>query len=101
TAVGDRFVVGGFHRGPITVGREQLKGSSGDDAYLAALDGSTVTAVWPIAGGGREEITALAPLPGGFVTGIAHTAGASIDGQALASPKHPASGAGLVVRAVR
>ena len=40
-AVGDRVVVGGFYRGTISIGRETLKSSGGDDAYFAAFDGNT------------------------------------------------------------
>jgi len=97
TAAGDRIVVGGFFAGSMKVGREALT-ASGDDAYLASFDGVQVTAVRPVRGDGREEIAALSSVPGGFIAGIAHTASAKIDGQPLASPKDPSSGAGLVVR---
>ncbi|MEO8701057.1 MAG: hypothetical protein ABI867_13495 [Kofleriaceae bacterium] len=98
TATADRMVVAGFYTGSVVVGRQPLTSTGGDDAYLAALDGGTVTKVWPIAGAGREEITALAPIPGGFIAGLAHTATASIDGTALPAPAEPLSGAALIVR---
>jgi hypothetical protein len=100
TATGDRIVVGGFFAGSLEVGSEILT-ASGDDAFLAAFDGIKVTGVWPVAGAGREEITALSSVPGGFIAGVAHTATAKVDGQPLAAPKDPASGAALVVRGVR
>ncbi len=100
TAAGDRIVVGGFYAGSLTLGKTTLT-ATGDDAFLAAFDGTTVTAVWPVAGDGREEIAALSSIPGGFVAGVSHTATAKVDGQALASPKDPASGAGVIVRGVR
>ena len=62
-AVGDRVVVGGF---------------SGDGALLAALDGGAVVQTWPADGAGREEIAALAPVPGGFIAGVARAAGARL-----------------------
>lgn len=100
TAAGDRIVVGGFYAGSLQVGKRTIT-ANGDDAFLAAFDGATVTGVWDVAGAGREEIAALSPVPNGFVAGIAHTAAAKFDGQTLASPKDPTSGAGVVVRGVR
>ncbi|MBA2538851.1 MAG: hypothetical protein H0V17_04385 [Deltaproteobacteria bacterium] len=98
-AAGPRIVVGGFYAGTIQVGREKIT-AQGDDAFFAILDGTKVDAVWPVRGAGREEVVAISPLLArGFVAGIGHTAAATIFGQPLASPKDPASGAGLVVRA--
>ncbi len=85
-AVGDRVVVGAFFA---------------DDARIVALDGGAVVAEWPAGGPGREEIVALHAVPGGFVAGVAHTAGARIGGDALAAPREPLAGAGVVVRPVR
>ncbi len=100
TAAGDRIVVGGFYAGSLQIGKQTIT-ASGDDAFLVAFDGVAVTHVWPVAGEGREEIAALSSVAGGFVAGIAHTASTKIDGQVLASPKDPASGAGVIVRAAR
>ncbi len=100
TAVGDRIVVGGFYAGTLKIGTHTIT-ANGDDAFLAAFDGATVTSVWEVAGAGREEIAALSSVPGGFIAGIGHTAGAKFDGQTLAPPKDPASGAGVIVRGVR
>lgn len=100
TAAGERIVVGGFYAGSMRIGTQTIS-ASGDDAFLASFDGARVTGVWAVAGDGREEIVALAPVPGGFVAGIGHTAAAKFDGRVLASPKDPASGAGVVVRGVR
>lgn len=85
-AVGDRVVVGAF---------------AGDDARIVALDGGAVVDAWPAAGAGREEIVALAAVPGGFVAGVAHTAGARIGAATIAAPRDPLAGAALVVRPVR
>jgi len=101
TASGDRIVVGGVYAGAIRVGPRSLEAETGGDAFVASLDGPTITGVWPIHGAGREEITALAPVPGGFIAGVAHTAAATVEGQPLASPKDPTSGFGLVIRALR
>lgn len=100
TAAGDRIVVGGFYAGSLKIGTQTIT-ANGDDAFLAAFDGATVTGVWDVAGAGREEIAALSPVSNGFIAGIGHTAAAKVDGQPLASPKDPASGAGVVVRGVR
>jgi hypothetical protein len=85
-AVGDRVVVGAF---------------SGDDARLVALDGGAVVEAWPVGGAGREEIPALAAVPGGFVAGVAHTGDLRVGAAALAAPRDPLAGAALIVRAVR
>ncbi len=102
TAVGERFIVGGFFSGTMTLGTRTLEAGGGDDAFLAALDakGSVVDA-WEVSGAGREEITALAAVPGGFLAGVAHTAAATVGGAGLASPTDPLSGAALIVRPVR
>lgn len=100
TAAGDRIVVGGFYAGSLKIGKQTIT-ANGDDAFLASFDGATVTGVWDVAGAGREEIAALSSLPNGFIAGIGHTAAAKLDGQTLAAPKDPASGAGVIVRGVR
>jgi hypothetical protein len=99
TAVGDNVVVGGFFSGTLEVAGQKLTAGGGDDAFLAALDGSgTVTTAWHVGGAGREDIASLSALPGGFIAGIAHTAAARVDDDTLPAPADPASGAALVVR---
>jgi outer membrane protein assembly factor BamB len=102
TAVGDRIVIGGFYSGTLELAGRSFTAGGGDDAFLAAVDdhGAVVDA-WAVSGSGREEITALSAVPGGFIAGVAHTADATVDGDALPSPKDPMSGAAIVVRAVR
>lgn len=98
-AVGNRIVVGGFYSGTLELAGEKLTAGGGDDAFLAALDASgTVATAWHVGGAGREEITSLSALPGGFIAGVAHTAAATIDDDTLAAPADPASGAAIVVR---
>lgn len=102
TAVGDRIVVGGFFSGEMRLGDRTITASGGDDAFLAEYDRSgAVIDQWPASGQGREEITALSSLPGGFVAGVAYTAAANIAGNDLAAPADPMSGAVIVVRPVR
>lgn len=99
TSVDDRIVLAGFYAGTLSLGAQTLTADGGDDAFLAALDpsGAVITA-WPIRGEGREEITALAAIPGGFLAGLSHSAAASIDGIDLPSPKAPSSSAALIIR---
>lgn len=99
-AVGDHVVVAGFFEGTVLLGSESHKSGGGDDGFLAELDGSTIVRTWMIAGAGREEVTALSAVPGGFIAGVAHTAGVTIDGAALPAPQDPLSGAAIVVRAL-
>jgi hypothetical protein len=100
-SAGDRTLVGGFYSGSIRLGDRALTAAGGDDAFIAELDASgTVIASWPVSGDGREEVTALAAIPGGFVAGIAHTAAATAGGTALPAPRDPMSGAAIVVRPV-
>jgi hypothetical protein len=99
---GERVVVAGFYSGSIRLGSRTLTAGGGDDAFLAELDlAGTIAQVWPAGGEGREEVTALAAIPGGFVAGVAHTAGAQLDGAALPAPADPMSGAAILVRPVR
>ena len=101
TAVGDHVVVGGFYSGTLRLGDRDLTAGGGDDAFLVALDPrGTVLEAWPVRGEGREEIAAMAPAPGGFIAGLAHTAAATVDGDRVAAPsdRDPASGAALIVR---
>ena len=49
-------------------------------ALVAGLDASgTVDVAWHVGGAGREEITSLAAIAGGFIVGVAHSAGTAID----------------------
>jgi hypothetical protein len=101
-AAGEHVIAGGFFSGALRLGHRALTAAGGDDAFLAELDaGGNVVAAWPVSGDGREEVTALTAIPGGFVAGIAHTAAASVDRDALPAPRDPLSGAAIVVRPVR
>ena len=101
-AVGDRVIVGGFFSGAIRLADRALTAGGGDDSFLAALDGSgTVRRAWHLGGDGREEVTSLAAIPGGFVAGVAFTANADLDGAALPAPADPMAGSALVVRGLR
>jgi outer membrane protein assembly factor BamB len=101
TAVGDHVIVAGFYRGSLHLGDRTLTASGGgDDAFVVELAPGTVLRTWPITGDGREEITALASFPGGFLAGLAHTAAARIDDDQLPSPTDPMTGAALVLRSL-
>jgi hypothetical protein len=101
-ATGDHVVVAGFYAGTLALGRRALTAAGGDDAFLAELDATgRVVASWPIRGDGREEVTALAAIPGGFVAGVAHTAAARIDATALPAPRDPMSGTAIAIRPAR
>lgn len=97
TAVGTKIVVGGVYAGAMKIGGEKLTAAGGDDAYLAAFENGAFVDAWPVTGSGREEIAALASVPGGFIAGIAHTEAVSVAGGTL--PAHK-DGAGIVVRAL-
>jgi len=99
---GDHVIVAGFYSGALALGDRSLTAGGGDDAFLAELDASgSVVQAWPVSGDGREEITALAAIPGGFVAGIAHTAAATVGTDVLPAPHDPLSGAAIVVRPIR
>jgi hypothetical protein len=101
-AVGDKVVAGGFFSGAIKLGDRTLAAGGGDDSFLAAFDANgTIATAWHVGGDGREEITAVSAIPGGFVAGVAYTAKASVDDAPLAAPKHPMTGSALVVRDLR
>lgn len=101
-ASGDRVIVAGFFSGSLPLGKRTLTAGGGDDAFLAALDaGGAITESWQVGGPGREEVTALAAIPGGFLAGVAHTAAASIGEADLPAPKDPFGGAAIIVRSVR
>ena len=100
-AAGDRVVVAGFYSGSVALGDRTLTATGGDDAFVVALDATGhVTEVWPISGDGREEITAVAAIPGGFVAGVTHTAAATVGTDALPAPRDPMAGAAIVARPV-
>jgi hypothetical protein len=98
-AAGDRVVVSGFFSGKIRLGERALSAGGGDDAFIAELDATgRIVESWPVSGDGREEVVQLAPLPGGFIAGVTHTAGAQIDSAPLAMPKDPMAGAAIAIR---
>lgn len=102
TAIGERIIVGGFYSGAMRLGDRAIAAGGGDDAFLAALDArGAVVDRWEVGGVGREEVTALAAVPGGFIAGVAHTAAANVAGATLPAPKDPLGGAAIVVRPVR
>jgi len=100
-AAGDRIIVGAFFADTLRAGDRAFATAGGDDALLVALDGGRVVEAWPVGGPGREEIAALGAVPGGFVAGVAHTAGVRIGGAALPAPPAPLAGAALAMRPVR
>jgi hypothetical protein len=73
-------------------------GFTATDARLVALDPGHEFARFAISGPGREEVTALATVPGGFIAAIAHTAALTIDSTTLPAPADPMTGAALIVR---
>lgn len=102
TAIGERIVVGGFYSGEMPLGDRAIAAGGGDDAFLAALDArGVVVDRWEVGGVGREEVTSLASVPGGFIAGIAYTAAARVAGVTLPAPKDPLGGSVVVVRPVR
>jgi hypothetical protein len=96
-AVGTKIVVGGVYSGTLKLGDQKLTAAGGDDAYLAAFENGTFVDAWPVTGDGREEIAALASVPGGFIAGITHAGRVRVAGGELAAHK---DGAGIVVRAL-
>jgi hypothetical protein len=98
-AVGERVVVGGFFSGKLKLGERVLTAGGGDDAFVLALDDAgRVAGAWQAGGPGREDIAALAVVPGGFAAAVSHTAAALLDGSAVPAPRDPMSGGALVVR---
>lgn len=83
-AAGDRVVVAGY---------------SGNEAFVVGI-GANGQKDTPHAftGAGREDVTALTALPGGFIAAVGHTAAAEIDGVAVPAPADPAAGATVIVR---
>lgn len=98
-SAGDQLVVSGFFSGTIALADQNFTAGGGDDAFIAAFDaGGTVATAWHVGGSGREEITSLTTMPGGFIAGVAYTAAANIDGEPLAAPAKGSVGAAIVVR---
>ncbi len=98
-ALGDHVVVAGFFSGSLKLADRTLAAGGGDDSFLAALDANgTVATAWHVGGAGREEVTSVSSIAGGFIAGVAHTGAASIEGATVPAPADPASGAALVVR---
>lgn len=98
-AVGDRVVVGGFFHGTLALGKIALDSNNSDDSFFAVIDAAGGAGnAWHAGGAGREEITALAAIPGGFLAGIAHSAELAVDGDKLPAPADPASGAAVIAR---
>lgn len=71
-----------------------VAGYTGTDALLVSLAGAS----YKIDGPGREEVTALSSIPGGFVAALAHTAAVTVDGTLLPAPADPLAGGALLVR---
>jgi hypothetical protein len=98
-AVDDRVVVGGFFTGTLPLGKHAITAIGGDDAFLATINAAgDIESTWQVGGPGREEITALATVPGGFLAGITHSAAVSIGDDRLPSPADPTGGAALLER---
>lgn len=92
TALGERFVAGGFFTGSADNGHgATLHARGGDDALLAVVDRGVPT-VRAIAGDGREQLSALARAGDGVVLAIAHTAGFTAFGASVAAPADPLGG---------
>ncbi len=97
-AAGDGVAIAGFYAGTIHLGEADFIAGGGDGAFLAFVDPQGVIAAYDVAGAGREEVTALAPLAGGVVAGLAHTAGAKLGAVTLPVPADPLAGAAVVTR---
>ncbi|MEO8554746.1 MAG: hypothetical protein ABI678_32435 [Kofleriaceae bacterium] len=98
-AVDDRVVVGGFFHGALALGKRALDSNGGDDGFLAVVNASgEIETSWHLAGAGREEVTALSAVPGGFVAGVAHSAELVVDDAKLPAPADPASGGAVIGR---
>ncbi|MBV8761673.1 MAG: hypothetical protein JO257_30545 [Deltaproteobacteria bacterium] len=85
-AAGDHVLVGGY---------------AGNAGFIAELASDEQIAEWQATGPGREEVPALASVPGGFAAALAHTAALTFDGATLPAPADPAAGGALVVRPLR
>jgi len=99
TAVDDRVVVGGFFHGALALGKRAIDSNHSDDGFLAVVNAAgQIETSWHLAGAGREELTSLSSIPGGFVAGIAHSADLIVDDDKLPAPSDPASGAVVIGR---
>jgi len=85
-AAGDHVIVAGY---------------TAQDAFITELAPGETVARWPVSGPGREEVPALAQIPGGFVAAIAHTGALTFDGATLPAPADPMLGGALAVRPLR
>lgn len=93
-AVDDRVVVAGFFSGTLALGNRSLTATGGADSFFVSVNASgELESSWHVAGPGREEITSLASVPGGFVAGIVHSEALTFDAATLPGP-----GAALVGR---
>jgi hypothetical protein len=98
-AVDDRVVVAGFFSGTLTLGKRSLTAAGGADSFLVDVNATgELETSWHVAGPGREEITSLSAVPGGFVAGIAHTGAFAFEETKQPAPQDPSSGATLVGR---
>jgi hypothetical protein len=98
-ATGDSFVAAVAYSGRITVGDTSLDAQGGDGALLAVLDGSGVARqVLDVAGAGRETVTGVAGVPGGWAATLRHTAGAQVGTEMFGAPKDPYGGSAVLVR---
>lgn len=96
TALGERFVVGGFFTGSADDGHgATLHARGGDDALLAVIAHGVPT-VRAISGDGREQLSALARAGDGVVLAVAHTAGFSALGATVAAPADPLGGVSIL-----
>jgi outer membrane protein assembly factor BamB len=97
--VDDRVVVAGFFSGTLALGKRSLTASGGADSFLVDVNAAgELETSWHAAGPGREEITSLSAVPGGFVAGIAHTSALKFEEANVPAPQDPSSGATLVGR---
>lgn len=78
-----------------------VAGYTGSAAFIAEVAAEEQITEWQATGAGREEIPALASVPGGFAAVIAHTAALTFDGATLPAPADPMAGGALVVRPLR
>jgi len=78
-----------------------VAGTSAQAAFIAELAPGETVARWPVAGPGREEVPALATIPGGYVAAIAHTGTLTFDGATLPAPADPLLGGALAIRPLR
>lgn len=78
-----------------------VAGYAGSAAFVTELSDVEQIGEWKATGAGREEVPALARVPGGFAALVAHTAALTFDGASLPAPADPMAGGALVVRPLR